>query len=65
MARIGTRITELYFVSKTLSKSYAKILDMSILTSSVTPGKVIQGHEVFINNSWKDGDRDAQMVPND
>ena len=32
-------------------------------------GKVIWGHirwqSVFTNNSWQDGDRDAQMLPND
>ena len=42
MARSGTRITVLYFMSKTLSESYAKIPDRSVLTSSVTPGKVIK-----------------------
>ena len=47
MARSGTRIIALYFRSEPLSKSHAKILDRSILTSSVTPGWVIQGHQEF------------------
>ena len=48
MARSRTRITALYFSNKTLSKEYAKILDRSILTSSVTPGGVIHCHQEFL-----------------